>query len=158
MPGSWWELKQIRVCILVLPFRSYISAGQWIKRWKMRLVASLGPLGPVIHSVSLALLVASGCSPIPHSCLPLKGAACWKVPKRSGSQAEDSDNRWQWLSDGCCYYSVTKSDSLWPRGPQHARLCCSSLSPGVCSNSCPWSQWYYLTISSSAAPFSFCDW
>ena len=26
----------------------------------------------------------------------------------------------------------------------------------VCSNSCPLSQWYYLTISSSAAPFSFC--
>ena len=29
-------------------------------------------------------------------------------------------------------------------------------SPGVCSNSCPLSQWCYLTISSSAAPFSFC--
>ena len=27
---------------------------------------------------------------------------------------------------------------------------------GVCSNSCPMSQWCYLTISSSAAPFSFC--
>ena len=26
----------------------------------------------------------------------------------------------------------------------------------VCSNSCPLSQWCYLTISSSAAPFSFC--
>ena len=32
----------------------------------------------------------------------------------------------------------------------------SSPSPRVCSNSCPLSQWYYLTISSSAAPFSFC--
>ena len=31
---------------------------------------------------------------------------------------------------------------------------CPSLSPGVCSNSCPFSQWCYLTISSSAAPFS----
>ena len=28
--------------------------------------------------------------------------------------------------------------------------------PGVCSNSCPLSQWCYLTILSSAAPFSFC--
>ena len=28
--------------------------------------------------------------------------------------------------------------------------------PGVCSNSYPLSQWCYLTISSSAAPFSFC--
>ena len=32
----------------------------------------------------------------------------------------------------------------------------SSLSPGVYSNSCPLSQWCYLTISSSVAPFSFC--
>ena len=31
-----------------------------------------------------------------------------------------------------------------------------SLSPGACSNSCPLSHWYYLTISSSAALFSFC--
>ena len=30
------------------------------------------------------------------------------------------------------------------------------LSPGVCSNSCPLNQWCYLTISSSATPFSFC--
>ena len=30
------------------------------------------------------------------------------------------------------------------------------LSPGICSNSFPLSQWCYLTISSSVAPFSFC--
>ena len=30
------------------------------------------------------------------------------------------------------------------------------LSPGVCSNSCLLSQWYYATIFSSAAPFSSC--
>ena len=29
------------------------------------------------------------------------------------------------------------SDSWWPQGPQHTRLPCPSLSPGVCSNSCP---------------------
>ena len=29
------------------------------------------------------------------------------------------------------------SNSLQPRGLQHARLLCPSLSPGVCSNSCP---------------------
>ena len=34
-----------------------------------------------------------------------------------------------------------------------AWLPCSSLSPEVCSNSCPLSQWYYLTISSSAVLF-----
>ena len=35
----------------------------------------------------------------------------------------------------CC--SVTKSDSLQFHGLQHVRLPCPSLSPGVCSNSCP---------------------
>ena len=48
------------------------------------------------------------------------------------------------------------SDSLQPHGLQHARLPCSSPSPKVCSNSCPWSRWCYITISSSATPFSFC--
>ena len=48
------------------------------------------------------------------------------------------------------------SDSLQPRGLQHARLPCPSLSPRVCSNSCPLSQWCHSTISSSAAPFPFC--
>ena len=38
----------------------------------------------------------------------------------------------------------------------HVRLFCPSLSPGVFSNSCPLSQWCYLTISSSSTPFSFC--
>ena len=47
-------------------------------------------------------------------------------------------------------------DSLWPRGGQHARLPCLSLSPEVYSNSCPLSRWCHLTISSSVAPFSSC--
>ena len=44
--------------------------------------------------------------------------------------------------------------SLWPRGLQHARPPYPSLSPWVCSNSCPLSQWCHKTISSSFAPFS----
>ena len=46
------------------------------------------------------------------------------------------------------------SDSLWPHRQQHARLPCPSLSPRVCSNSCPLSQWRHPTISSSIIPFS----
>ena len=49
------------------------------------------------------------------------------------------------------------SDSLWPHGLQHASLPCSSLSPRVCSNSYPLSQWYHPTISSSVIPFSSCS-
>ena len=48
------------------------------------------------------------------------------------------------------------SDSLQPHGLQHARLSCPSLSPGVCSNSCPSSPWCHPTISSSVTPFSSC--
>ena len=48
------------------------------------------------------------------------------------------------------------SDSLLPHGLQHARFPCPSLSPRVCSNSWPLSQWCYLAISSSATPFSSC--
>ena len=39
------------------------------------------------------------------------------------------------------------SDSLWPHGLQHARLPCPSLSPRVCSNSCPLSWWCHPTVS-----------
>ena len=49
----------------------------------------------------------------------------------------------------------TVSHSLWPFRQQHIRLSCPWLSPGGCSDSCPLNQWCYLTISSSAAPFSF---
>ena len=47
-------------------------------------------------------------------------------------------------------------DSLWPHRLQHAWLPCPSLSSGVCSNSCPLSQWCHPIISSSVTPFSSC--
>ena len=47
-------------------------------------------------------------------------------------------------------------DSLWPHGLQHGRLPCLSLSPRVCSNSCPLSWWGHPTISSSVTLFSSC--
>ena len=48
------------------------------------------------------------------------------------------------------------SDSLWSHGLQLARLPCPSQSPGVCSNSCPLSEWCHPTISSSVIPFFYC--
>ena len=48
----------------------------------------------------------------------------------------------------------TASDCLWPRGLQHIRLPCPYPIPGVYSSSCPLSQWYHPTISSSVIPFS----
>ena len=60
-----------------------------------------------------------------------------------------------WFSSVQFSYSVV-SDSLRPHESQHARLPCPSPTPGVCSNSCPSSQWCHPTISSSVLPFSSC--
>ena len=54
----------------------------------------------------------------------------------------------------CCCSVV--SNSLQPHRLQHPRLPCPLLPPEVCSNSCSLRWWCYLTISSSAALFSFC--
>ena len=48
------------------------------------------------------------------------------------------------------------SKSLRPHVLQHTRLPCPSPSPRACSNSCPLSQWWHPTISSSVVPFSSC--
>ena len=42
-------------------------------------------------------------------------------------------------------------------GLQHARIPCPSLSPWVCSNSCPLSWWCHPTISSSVITCSSCS-
>ena len=49
------------------------------------------------------------------------------------------------------------SDSLQPHGLQHARLPCPSLSPRICSNSCPLSGWCHQpshTLSSPSPAFN----
>ena len=52
-------------------------------------------------------------------------------------------------------YSVSKMGlTLRLHERKHARLPCPSLSPRICSNSCPLSQWCHPAISSSAVPFS----
>ena len=48
------------------------------------------------------------------------------------------------------------SNSLQSYEQQRFRLPCPSLFSGICSDSCPLSQWCYLTISSSVVPFSSC--
>ena len=54
----------------------------------------------------------------------------------------------------CGWCSVAKSyPTLCRPGLQHTRLPLLSLSPRVCSNSCPLNQWFHPTISSSVTPF-----
>ena len=54
------------------------------------------------------------------------------------------------------FSSVQVLSRVWLSDPMamHARLPCRSLSPRVCSNSCPLSQWCHPNISSSVTPFS----
>ena len=64
-----------------------------------------------------------------------------------------------WESHGspvpCLLFSRSVvSVSLQPHGLKHARLPCPSLSPKVCSNSCPLNWWCHPTISSSVTRFS----
>ena len=56
----------------------------------------------------------------------------------------------------CSLVAQSVSDSLQPLRLQHARLPCPSLSPGVCLNSYPLSQWCHAIISSSVAPLFSC--
>src|SRR5574341_49163 len=56
----------------------------------------------------------------------------------------------------CCCLVAKLYQTLQPHGLQHARLPCPSLSPRICSNSCPLSQQCHPIISSSVALFSSC--
>ena len=67
---------------------------------------------------------------------------------------------WFWSLHSCFGLSSVQfsfsvmSNSLWPRGLQHARLPCPSPTPRAYSNSCPLHRWCHPTISSSVVPFS----
>ena len=63
------------------------------------------------------------------------------------------------LDDLVLFHSVqfscsVVSDSLQPHGLQHTGLPSPSPTPGAYSNSCPLSQWWHPTISSSVVPFT----
>ena len=57
-------------------------------------------------------------------------------------------NNIRYLSPAVVLSCYVMSNSLWPRGLQHARLPCPSPSPGVCPSSCPLNCWCHPTISS----------
>ena len=56
----------------------------------------------------------------------------------------------------CCCSAAQSYLTLRPRGLQHTRLPCPSLSLRACSNSCPLSRGCHPTIASSVLPFSSC--
>ena len=85
---------------------------------------------------------------------------CPVLPSAERSSLKEAANThshwWDCYSDLLLFSRSAVSDSLWPRWLQHARIPCPSLSPRICSNSCPLSWWCYLTISSLMATFSSC--
>ena len=69
------------------------------------------------------------------------------------------ESSWGLLWVSCPRVVVQLLSRVWlfvTHRPQHSRLPCPSLSPGVCSNSCSLSQWSHSTISFSVIPFSSC--
>ena len=80
-----------------------------------------------------------------------------KLRKSNFSMDFKADNKCTHKYISTCFCLAMKlCPALWPHGLQDARLPYPSLLPGVCSNSCPMSQWCHLTISSSVVPFSSC--
>ena len=120
-------------------------------------------------SVQSSRIVSSSCVFSEEGyCMPWGEGRMWGVGRKGGSISYGrlhlnwptmTSRLWEgkpcrcWDNDCCC--SVTKSYSALCN-PMDTRLPCSSLSPRVCSNSCPLSQLCYPTISSSApSSFSF---
>ena len=78
---------------------------------------------------------------------------------------EVAEEPWQWGKDGpegiALAFDLVQLLShvqLFATPWTVARQAClfSTVSPRVCSNSCPLSRWCYLAISYSSTPFSFC--
>ena len=81
---------------------------------------------------------------------------CWawiSHAKRCSQVIPSAEQKQVWLPLLLFSHSVV-SNCLQPYELQHTRLPCPLLSPGVCSNSCPLTQWFHPTILSSVIPFS----
>ena len=69
-------------------------------------------------------------------------AKIWKQPNCPSTEKWIKKMWYRYTVDYSVQFSRSVvSDSLGPHGLQHARPPCPSSTPGVCSNSCPLSQW-----------------
>ena len=88
------------------------------------------------------------------------GQGHYKLPPRECQGHSVGQKIWFWFSLENLFFHVlwlsshsVVSDPLWSHELQYTRLPCPSLSPRVCSNSCPLNQWCHPTISFSVIPF-----
>ena len=135
---------------------------EWLPRWlsgkeptcsvqktQVTQVWSLGQEDPLDEEMAPTPVFLPGKS---HGQRSLAGYSLWDANSRT--QLSD----WaHWTYMLLLLFSCkVVSDSLQPHELQHARLPCPSLSPGICSNSCPLSRWCHPIILSSVVPFSSC--
>ena len=73
-----------------------------------------------------------------HRIALVQGPLC--APATLNRPAAEKEPQLKGLENNILVQLLVVSDSLRSHGRQHARLPCSSLSPRVCSNSCPSSQ------------------
>ena len=66
---------------------------------------------------------------------------------------EKQNQQWYQIKVFVAVQSLSHVQLLQPHELQKTRLFCPSLSPRVCSNSCPLNWWCHPTISSSLIPF-----
>ena len=133
--GGWvWPFSCAHVCVCVCVVTSVVSNS-------LQPYGLYSPPGSSVHGILRARILE------------------WvAMPSNRGSFWLRDQTRVSYVScigrHVLCCCSVAKSEnknlSLWPQGLQYTRLPCPSLSPRVCSNSCPLSWWCYPTISSSA--------
>ena len=131
----WWE------CKLVQPL--WKTVWRFLKNRKIVL-----PYDPAIPLLGIypdkTLIQKDTCIPVFTAALFI--AKTWKQPKCP------STVEWikkMWYIHTMKYLLFFLLLSCQPHGLQHIRFPCPPLSPSICSDSCPLSQWCYLIISPS---------
>ena len=127
--GSSQDLWQVRLVARVWP-----SCWSWVHRHGDALVYSWDCVQQTCYRMCVCLLKAAFLS---LGLIWSSKPPTW-IPK---------------LPQSVQFSHSVMSNSLWPRGLQHARPPCPSPTPGVYSDSCPFSQWCHPTISSSVITF-----
>ena len=95
------------------------------------------PVDPALPSPPIETTVKTSAHIYYSLSLPLTDAG---VSSPRGPMVRQFPSFWGLYLLLLLFNGLATSDSLQPHGLQHARLPCPSLSPGVCSNSCPLSQ------------------
>ena len=91
--------------------------------------------------------------------LPNLGFKAWSLALQVDSSLSEPPGKPQWHAErhsSVQFNHSVVSDSLQPRGLQHARLPCPSPTPRACTNSYPLTRGCPPPISSSVTPFSSC--